>query len=229
MQRASDELQAALATGDWTTAKGVLTRLTCSQMRRMERTVREEILPTLEGDAFWRAWAWLVAYRPQAFLTGIIALRGMALRGTLNLDAPAAHEAARTLTPEQAGKAVSMAAPHLHTPQQMVQLTHTFAHAGTQRLAHALAKETSTLAYFALLQLLLYTEANHAEALPCARLLMRKRDDLSLNMVSILQANFQLTALHAKPALHIEPYELSYINAAYEHFRYVVEGKKPEV
>lgn len=219
----------ALSTGNWAEAETVLGSLSHSEMRRMEKVVREDLLPQLRGDVFWDAWAWLVAYRAQAFLPGIVAISQAASDGTLDLQGEALRRVACSLTPEQAGKAFSMAAHHLRLPSQMAHLVEAFSHAGTERLAIALARETSPLAYHALLQVLLRDDAPHALVLTCALRLFRKGDDLSLNMVSILKTHFQLTELPARLALRIEPYELSYINASYTHFRYVVEGKKPRV
>ena len=238
-----EELQVALENGDWSAAETVMSRLSCSAKRRMERDVRVIVLPKIEGEAFWRAWAWLVAYRPQAFLPSLTACGRMAQRGTLDFRSPAAQAAVAALTPEQAGKAASIAAPHLRTAAQMEQMIEAFAHAGRARIASALVRETTPLAYYGLFHLLRAEggcsphggkptstmDEGRQLAYECCKALIRKGDDLSLNMASILRAEFALDELPAKLALRIEPYELSYVHASYDHFLYVLKGKQPGV
>lgn len=225
--RASDELGAALAAGDWETARAVLARLSCSEARRMEREMRERVLPAFSSAVFWPAWAWLVAFRPQAYLQALAGCARLAKADALGLDTAAAQAAAESITSEQAGKAVSIALPHMRTPEQVEQLLQLFVHAGAERLAAALVRETSPLAYYGLAQVL-HACTDSTLAMQCCKALLRKGDDLSRNMVSLLRVDFGLDALQGALSLQVEPYELSFVYASYANFCYTLEGKRPK-
>ena len=223
----SEALGVALSAGDWSGAAAVLGRLTRSEARQMEREVRMRVLPALDAAAFWPAWAWLVAYRPQAYLPSLAGCGRLARCDELELASPAALSAARSLSGEQAGKAVSIALPHMCTPRQVVQLLQLFSHAGSERLAAALVRETTPLAYYGLSHVL-HTCADDLLAEQCCKALLRKGDDLSRNMVSLLRVDFGLDTLQGVGSLQVAPYELSFVYASYDNFCYTLEGKRPK-
>ncbi len=224
-----EALATAIRQKNWEDMRHVFDRMTNSEFRRAQQTVRENILPTLAAPDFWEAWLHLIIYRPQAFLSGIMAIGSIARREPLGTDCEAAVAAARTLDKAQVTKVLSMAIPQLQTEAQIIALFRLFQFDDERSQVAVLIRENTPLAYFMLLQTLQHIAHNHELALRCCRYILRKGDDLSYNMASILRACFGLTEITAQLSLRIEPYELSYLGASYEKFRYVLEGKRPQM
>lgn len=195
----------------------------------MERLVRVEILPTLPNDEFWAALLYLIKYREQAFLTGILAAEHLAKDGTLRFDTAEAVELANRLSAPQVQKLMNMAVPLMQTEEQMTELFERFRFDDEYQRVVVLLRQSSPLAYFLVFKTLRHVADNHELVGQCCRLLQKRGDDLSLNMASILAAYFGLTDIQVPMSLRIEPYELSYLDHSYERFRYALEGKKPKI
>ena len=162
-------------------------------------------------------------------MTGILAIAHLAHDGTLRFDSPEAIRLSESVNEVQAQKLVSMAVPLLTTEQQFYDLFDLFnIHDNRQRVAMLLRVETP-LVYFILFKTLLHAADHHALALQCCRYILKKGDDLSFNMASILREYFGLHEIRNQLSLRIEPYELSYIDQSFERFRYTLEGKRPTV
>lgn len=229
MATTADNIRRFILLQQWDDLHAFLRRLSNSEFRRVEYDVREHILPTLPNDAFWAALLHLVRYRAQAFSSGMLAIRHLADDGTLRFDTPEALQLAQTITPELARKLVDMAVPLMQTPQQIDELFRLFPLDDDQQRVAVLIRTTSPLTYFTLFRTLCHAHDNRTLALQCCRYIARKGDDLSLNMASILREYFGLHEWQGQCALHIEPYELNFLDQSYERFRYALEGKRPTI
>ena len=58
---------------------------------------------------------------------------------------------------------------------------------------------------------------------------MKRKDDLSYNMASILRTYFGLSEIQGQLSLKVEEYELSYLESSFEKFRFVLEGRRPNL
>ncbi len=213
----------------WNQIPTALGRLTNSEFRRAEQLVRTELLPSLDNEAFWTALVCLIRYRAQAFLSGILAIEHLAADNSLNFDTESAKELTSILNDEQQRKMVRMSLPLMRSENQIKGLFRLFRFDDEASQAALLVRLTSPLAYYMLFTTLRHSHNPHATALQCSQVLIRKGDDLSLNMVSILCTYFDLQEIHTSHSLRLQPYEFSYIDASYEQFCYVLEGKRPRV
>ena len=85
------------------------------------------------------------------------------------------------------------------------------------------------LAYYILFRTLCHIPDNRPLALRCYRYILRRQNDRAFNMASILRTYFGLHEAGGQLSLHIEPYELSYLDRSFEQFCYVLDGKRPKV
>ncbi len=222
-------LQDCIAQKDWTQLHATLARLSRSEFKRAEHIVREQVLPRMANDDFWDALLHLVAYRPQSFLSGILAIRPLADSGRLSCDCDGARRLAATLDEDQRRKLVSMAIPRLRTEAQMAAMFRLFHIDDERSQAAMLIKEDTPLTYFLLFQALRRLADDRDFLLRCCRFLLRKGDDRALNMVSILRQYFGLDELRGRFSLRIEPHEASFVDSSFERFRYALEGKRPTI
>lgn len=213
--------------GNWQQLPECLARMTNSEFRRLQQTVREKILPGLDNQRFWEAYKHFVAYRPQAFLPGIVAIKHLADNGTLDFDNCHVEQIAKRLTAVQKGKVVSMAIPYLKTDTQITGMFKALEYNAPESQAIILANHTSTLAYYVLFKTLRNAPDNHQLCINICRHIMKKQDDLSFNMASLLREFFGLNEIKSQLSLNIEHYELSFIDTSFERFKYVVEGRRP--
>jgi len=222
-------LRKKMESADWDALDGMMERLTHSQKRRTVEIIRRQVLPMLDNDTFWQAYAHLVALRPQAFLSGVRAVARLASERRLDWDCEGAKRLAATIGHEQARKVADMALPLLVTEEQVEGM---WARLGIEdereRLALLLGQETP-LAYFLLLHTLQRLDHRRDLALRCCRFIMRRANDRALNMASILRTAFGLSEIDARLPLKLETYELAWIGSSFERFKHVLDGKKPNV
>jgi len=225
----SDHIRKCIEQEQWDLLTTLFQRLSNAEFRRAEQTIRQNILPTLPNDAFWAALLHLIKYREQAFISGIMCIGHLADDGTLRFSSPEALQLAQLVSETQVLKMMDMAVPFLRTEEQVNGLFHLFHVDDERQQIRVLLRLHTPLAYFLIFKLLCHATDSRELALLCCKALQKRGDDLSYNMVSILREYFGLTEIHSQLSLHIEPYELSYLDQSYERFCYALEGKKPKI
>lgn len=222
-------LRKKMETADWDALDQLLFRLSHSQRRRVQDSIRLQVLPTLDNEAFWQAYAHLVALRPQAFLSCMLAAERLAAEDSLSFDCEGARLLAAELSHEQARKVADMALPLLHTEAQVEGLLARLSIFDEQeRLALLLGQQTP-LGYFLLLRTLQRLPHRRDLALRCCRFILRRADDCALNMASILRTEFGLHEIDTRLPLRLEAYELSRLTTSFDQFKHVLDGKKPKL
>lgn len=204
-----------------------LDRLSNADFRRVERQVRTELLPTLPNDTFFTTLLYLIIYRPQAFLTGILAVGHLADNSTLDFTVPSARQLAQRLTPQQAQKMAGMAVPLMRTEPQVAQLLSWLGIEGERSRLAVLLQADSVPAYYHLLLTLIHSADAHVMARQCCLHILRRADDRSVNMAALLHALFQLSDVSVPHALPIHPYELSALESSYQRFETLIGGRRP--
>ena len=223
----SERIGMIIDTGNWSQLPEYLSRMSNSEFRKAQQVVRENVLPTLDNSHFWEAYKHFVAYRPQAFLSGIVAIKHLVSSSTLDFDNPHVGDLANSLTSVQKGKILSMALPYLNSDSQITGMFRALDYNSPESQALILANHTTTLAYYVLFKTLRNAPDNHQLCIDICRHLMKKHDDLSFNMASLLREFFGLNEIKSQLSLNIEHYELSFIDASFQRFKYVVEGRRP--
>ena len=225
----TDRIRTMLCQQDWTTLDSLLDRLTNTEFRRIERLIRDEVLPTLSNNEFWNAYLHLIIYKRQAFLSGIRAIGRLAQARELRFDTPAALQIAETIDETQAKKVIDMALPLMQTQSHITGLFHLFHLDDERHRVSLLIRIDTPLAYYMLFRNLCNIPDNRTLALRCYRFILKRQNDRAYNMASILRTYFGLHEAKEQLSLHIEPYELSFLDRNYERFCYVLDGKRPKV
>ncbi len=224
-----EKIQSVITHHDWERLPVVLRNMSNSEFRRCETIVRTEILPLLDNDQFWEAFRHFVAFRPQAFLTGITVIGHLSEEGTLDYSNEHVADLSTRLSAAQKKKMLNMAIPLLTNEKHIEDMLKAFQVNAPQAMVSVLITHTSPLTYYILFKTLHNMPDNHDLCLRCCRFILNKGDDLSFNMASILREHFGLHEIQSQFSLSIQHYELSYIVSSFENFRYVLEGRRPKI
>lgn len=229
---ASNSIHAMIANGDWDSLRSALTKMSNSEFRKTEGQVRSHILPLLDNDAFWAAYAQLVMFRRQSFISGILAIGHLARSGKLSLDNDDARGVASWLaenSPESVAKVLRMALPLLQSYEQVEAFLSVFKMESAAQCASVLLQEDAVHTYYALFNLLKQHCDDHTLIYQTCLGLIKKNTDLSFNMASIVRIYFDVKEIKSTFSLSVQPYELSYIDKSYDNFVRVLNGKRPTV
>lgn len=218
----------AIKTADWEGMTAMLDRLPNSEFRRMETQLRERIMPALGNEEFWGAYLHLLMYRRQAFLTCILAVKNLARDGQLDFSVDAALQTAewlKTNAAESVVKVVRMALPLMQSVEQINGLLDVFKIEKDADQVNVLLTQTTTQVYYVLFQKLKMMDDNRQLLRTALLTLMKKNDELSWGMASLVKAYFGLDDIKSTFALRIEPFELSYADKSYDNFAHIIKGK----
>lgn len=222
-----EKIESVVERKDWERLPTVLAKLTNSEFRRIQPIVREELLPLLTNEEFWEAYCHFLTYRPQAFLSCIHCIGPLAENGTLDFNNEHVVAISNLLDGEQRQKLTSMALPYLTTEKFVSQLFDAMKIEDADTRIAILIRENTPLTYYLLFNTLKSIPDHHDKCLRCCRFIMRRKDDLSYNMASILRTYFELNEIQGQLSLKVEHYELSYLESSFEKFRFVLEGRRP--
>lgn len=218
----------SIKNADWDSLVRLLDKLSNSEFRRMETHIRDTVLPTLSNDAFWEAYLHLLMYRRQAFLTCILAIKNIAKDGTLNFEAESARKTAVWLeanASDSNAKVIRMALPLLQSVEQIDGLFAAFKVEKDSDYINLLLSQTSLPIYYVLFQKLRLIDDDRQLLRTTLLALMKKNDELSWGMASLIKAYFGIDDIKSTFALQIEPFELSYADKSYDNFAHIVKGK----
>ena len=216
---------------DWDGLERMLHSLSNMELRRMERVMREEVLPTLDNALFWEALLHLIIYKRSAFIAGVVAVEHLAKDGTLDFRTESVnrlYEHLRETDEASVVKLCNMMLPQLRTEAQVMEMWRAFHVDGEVARLGMLLKVDSELSYYLLFKTLKLVE-DKAVARKCCATLIRRQDDRAFNAVCIIKAYFGLDDLPGRFSLKIEPYELSHIDRDFDTFRHALGGKRPRL
>ena len=146
-------LRQAIEEGEWQKVVERLDAMSNMEFRRAEAHIRTQVLPGLKNDELWTALLYLIRYRRQAFLSGVLAAEDRAKDGTLRLDCDEARELARWLkeeSPESVNKVVNMMLPLMQDEEQIGALLDTFETGNELSRIAALLKVDTPLCHYVL-------------------------------------------------------------------------------
>lgn len=232
MRNVNENLRQLVAAGDWDAVHDSFDRMSNLEFRRAQTFLREHVLGTLPNAAFWDAMAALVEYRHQAFISCVTQAEGLAQRGELDFEAPGVEKLVRFLagrSPEALAKMSRMLMPSLPTVELVMQMFRHFRVEDEKDRIATLLRVATPLSYYVLFLILKECSDSHQLAHKCCLFIIKKNDDMSFNMASILKAYFGLDGIRSRLSLSVSPYELSYIDQSYDNFKHVLMGKKPRV
>ena len=216
---------------DWEGLTEWLNSLSNMEFRRMERVMREEVLPRLENELFWETLLHIIIYKRAAFLSGVTAVGHLATDGTLDFGTEAVgqlHEHLKATAPDSLVKICNMMLPLMQTEEQAWGLLEAFHVENEVTRLSVLLKVNSPLSYYLIFKTLKLVE-DKVIAHKCCMVIIKRGDDKAFNMVSLIKTYFGLDELPARFSLTIEPYELSHIDKDFDAFLHVLNGKRPRI
>lgn len=217
----ANRLQPHIVAADWTALRDVLSRLSNAQFRTAGNMLGGRLSLSLNETDFWQLFTQLVCINSRAFLgTMLKQVANRVTIGTLQLSSSEAHTALSALSanPIDAQKTLIALIPLCDTPNEVENLF-TLLHftPGESRLP-ILLPCTTLPACFALFSVLKYEEHNRSLLLRTAYYLMKRGDDRSFNLASLLKTYFGLDELKGTFSLHFQPFQLQRIAESYETF-----------
>ncbi|MCM1311907.1 MAG: hypothetical protein NC206_07580 [Bacteroides sp.] len=217
---------------DWDALRQAFSRMTNMEFRKTESVMRNDILTKLSNEDFWEALFHLVVYRHQAFITCILSIEHLVTNRTLSFDSPWIGKLVTFLKEKAPGalqKLMTMAIPMLETENQIDTMFKAFGFENERDRIAALISVANPLAYYVLFKILKHLADDRDLIRKCCVFILKRNDELSYNMASIIREYFDLADIRSRFSLVVAPYELSFIDNSYEKFKYVVTGKRPKI
>jgi hypothetical protein len=220
-----------ISTRDWEGLTQMLKNLSNMELRRMERVMREEVLPTLENDLFWKTLLCAIQFKRSAFISGVTAVRHLVKDGTLNFSTQGVaqlYEHLKATNAESVAKMCNMMLPELQTEAQVKGMFEAFHVENEVTQLAVLLKAEHDLSYYLIFKTLKLIE-DKVVARKCCMALVKRQDDRAFNAVCLIKAYFGLDDLPARFSLTIEQYELSHIDRDFDTFVHILNGKRPKL
>ena len=220
-----------ISTCDWDGLTQMLKNLSNMELRRMERMMREEVLPTLENDLFWETLLCAIQFKRSAFISGVTAVRHLVKDGTLNFSTQGVaqlYEHLKATNAESVAKLCNMMLPELQTEAQVKGMFEAFHVENEVTQLAILLKAEHDLSYYLIFKTLKLIE-DKVVARKCCMALVKRQDDRAFNAVCLIKAYFGLDDLPARFSLTIEQYELSHIDRDFDTFVHILNGKRPKL
>lgn len=214
---------AYLQNKDWEGLSEYLSKLSHSEFRTLGKMMPQYILPKFEEQDYWDIFDFLFESNPKAWLITLLkAAITLYLQGKLHFDGSRFQAVCNKIAEEQReidkSKLLQAVLPVLKTPQEV---SDTFVYLrmdDDDKCIKYLLPINTLPCYFILFQKMRRLEGQSEKlSLYCAELL-RKKDDRSFNLVSIIKHYFDLPAVKGVFSLKINPYELSRLDSSYSGF-----------
>ncbi|MCF0199263.1 MAG: hypothetical protein HUK02_08065 [Bacteroidaceae bacterium] len=214
-------LRPLVAQGDWEALTRYLDSLSNSQFRTAGYMLGETLSQYLLEPVFWSLFSALAAYNSKAFLVTMLKQAVARLEaGTLSLFSDEAQAAYRGLSGNELDvqKVLLALLPQCSAPADVDGLFRVFGIAeGAPRLPYLL-RVTTLPAAFQLFRALQYADHDRALLIRTTYLLMKRGDDVSFNLASLLRTHFSLDEVRGSFSLRVEPYQLSRLQSSYAAF-----------
>lgn len=216
---------------DWEGMKRMLSSLSNMEFRRIEQTVRQNVLPYLENDLYWEALLHLIIFKRQAFISGIFACEHLIRTDTLNVNnesVSALYKHLKENNPDSLIKMTNMMLPLLQSEQQVNDVFNAFHIDNDITRLSVLLKVESPLSYYIIFKTLKIVD-DKIVANKCSKVIMKRNNDMAFNAVSLIKSYFALDELPARFSLTIPEYELNHIDRNYNTFLNILNGKRPKL
>ena len=215
-QRLLQPLQA----GDIKGLQDILANLKSMDFKTAGFLLAEEVLPTLEEQAFWKCFLAIVPTNAKAYLgTFLKAAIALHKQGRLTLTSEALEAYAQTgITPIDCRKVLEALLPLARGHEEIAFLLHCFTSDVQQRIALLLRINTLPAAY-TLFREMKTQEEDLALLRSTCLALMKRGDARAFRLASLCVSYFGLEAIPGTFSLTLQPYELSRLDQSYETFK----------
>lgn len=216
---------------DWDGLEQTLRGMTNMAFRRVERTMRVEVLPNLDNDTLWETLLHLIIFKKGAFLPCVTAVEHLAADGTLSFGGESVARLRLWLEDNDKAAVVKMCnmmMPFLRTEGQVEEMFTALGVDNNVTRLGVMLKVDSPLSYYTMFRTLKMVD-DKVVARKCCMVVIKRANDMAFNAVCIVKAYFGLDDLPARFSLNIEPYELSHIDRDYDTFAHALMGKRPTI
>ncbi len=223
--RLAHALGTCLAGGDPRALLAWLDRLSVAEFRAAGSLLGDRLLPELPSDQFWAYFVEIVPADRKAYLgTFLKAAARMVAGGTLDLNDPRLAQFLRQATPIDCSKTLEALLPVIHDGMQAEKLLRAMGQGRDIDFAPLLLKVGTPESYYLLFNQLRRGEADKDRLRLYSIQLLKKGDQLSLNMAAIIRQYFDIADLPATLSLKLPPYAFSRLDASHEAFIHILKG-----
>lgn len=230
MQRSAirERLETLAARAELSGLGEYLLGLNNSNFRVASVLLADEVLVRLRGEDFWRVFAYLSLLSPKAFLgTCLKAAARLYRSGQVSVRSGnlAAYASFLTRNGMEIDRMKFFRAMLglVEREEDFAEIWRTFGVNKPESRIDSLLKYCSTVvAYYEVFKECKRAQDNRDFLKRVCYALIKKGDNLSFNLASILQSYFDLQGLGARFSLRVEPYKLSYIEASLQNFGKVI-------
>ncbi len=210
-------LRGLIASRDWTGVLRYLATLSHSSFRTAGYMLGETLMQPLSDTDFWTFAEALVRSNSKAFLVTL--LKGAILRG-VDVDSAgfASFCAAIREGETDVRKTLLLLLPQMSDPQSVSTLFSLLDVADAEKRVSFLLRVPTPAASFVLLLTLRSLDHNRQVLLRTVAYLMKRGDDRSFNLASLLKTYFGLEEVRGTFSRPVEPYQLARLDSSYEAF-----------
>ncbi len=210
-------LRGLIASRDWAGVPAYLATLSHSSFRTAGYMLGETLTRPLPDADFWTFAEVLVRSNPKAFL--VTMLKGAILRG-VDVDSPSFASFCAVIRGSETDvrKTLLLLLPRMGDPQSVFTLFSLLEVMDAERRVSFLLRVPTPAASFVLLLTLRSLDYNRQLLLRTVAYLMRRGDDCSFNLASLLKTYFDLQEVRGTFSRPVEPYKLSRLDSSYEAF-----------
>lgn len=211
-------------TRDWDGVQAYLASLSNAHFRTAGYMMGERLMPELPAQDFWDVMRRLVLWQPKAFVvTTAKAATPRLLDRTLSLEDEGFNKLAIALQDESRSidrqKLLLQWLPAAQEPASIELLFQSLGINNPRRRADFLLRTDGLAAAFVLLRTLRFEEHDRTWLTQTCRALMKRGDNLSFNVASLIRAFFDLNEVRGTFSLQIEPFELSRLDTDFDTFK----------
>lgn len=217
-------LSSLFAARDWNGVHTYLSTLSHAHFRTAGYLMGERLMPELCREDFWEVMLRLVQWQPKAFVvTTAKAATPRLMQGTLSLTDTGFQRLATALQGQERWidrkKLLLQWLPVAQEPATIETLFRLLQVNDIRQRVEFLLHTDSMAAAFVLLRSLRFEEHDREWLAQVCRALMKRGDNLSFNVASLIRTFFDLQEVKGVFSLNIQPFELTRLETDYESFK----------
>lgn len=201
--------------------------MTNSEFRAASRLLSDSVLIKLSGENFWRVFSYLSILKPKAFLgTCLKAAEALYKGNIITFDGTALYEYAYYLKEHSmkidVNKFLRTAVVLLNDEKEFAIVWKMFDVSEAEERIDFLMLGTTSTIYYEIFKECKRLQDSHDYLRKLCYVLIRKGDNLSFNLASIICTYFGINGVSAMFSLNLEPYQLNYIESSRHNFEKII-------
>lgn len=201
--------------------------MTNSEFRTASRLLSDRVLIKLYGENFWRVFSYLSIFKPKAFLgTCLKAAETLYKGNNISFEGIALSEYASYLREQSMkidiNKFLRTAVVLVKEEKEFALIWKMFGVYEAEERIDFLMLGTTPALYYEVFKECKRLQDSHDYLRKLCYVLIRKGDNLSFNLASIICTYFGIKGVSAMFSLNIEPYKLNYIESSRHNFEKII-------